>query len=288
MVSWEELEKFRGGILDVILKLTDGNLIDKTFNHIVGGHLNYAPRRDALLKDCMLGKFGDPRNLKSDYFKDARFYGCDLATNRILSYEELFERAGVDKDLVTKYNERNLNDEDQQVFLEKVFAVKDVYFQQNRGVNLTKTGQLWSKAGTAKNKKYSDCGTCSIPSIDNIIISFKRRSGNPVFRKYREKVLSIMQSQVKEKDLISDLDPRKWKEGYGTDDFGQAMSTLLTFDAERVDQKWGIIWGSSDRGEHPQIPVVLNHPDIPELRWCHADYAAIPTKNGYNIIEMIT
>tara|TARA_Y100000031_G_scaffold156908_1_gene214106 strand:- start:305 stop:1549 length:1245 start_codon:yes stop_codon:yes gene_type:complete len=39
---------------------------------------------------------------------------------------------------------------------------------------------------------------------------------------------------------------------------------------------------------HPRIPIVLNHPDIPELRWCYADYASIPTKKGLNIIKMIT
>ncbi len=39
---------------------------------------------------------------------------------------------------------------------------------------------------------------------------------------------------------------------------------------------------------HPVIPVILNNPNINELRWCHADFAYIPTKKGMNIIEMIT
>lgn len=39
---------------------------------------------------------------------------------------------------------------------------------------------------------------------------------------------------------------------------------------------------------HPLIPSIFNNEGIPELRWCHADYAAISTKNGFNILEMIT
>ncbi|OHA53352.1 MAG: hypothetical protein A2Z62_02585 [Candidatus Terrybacteria bacterium RIFCSPLOWO2_02_42_20] len=40
--------------------------------------------------------------------------------------------------------------------------------------------------------------------------------------------------------------------------------------------------------EHPVIPIMVKHPDVTELRWCHADYASIPTKKGLNILEMIT
>jgi hypothetical protein len=39
---------------------------------------------------------------------------------------------------------------------------------------------------------------------------------------------------------------------------------------------------------HPLIPVVIGHPDIPDLRWCHANHAYIPTKNGINVLKMIS
>jgi len=42
------------------------------------------------------------------------------------------------------------------------------------------------------------------------------------------------------------------------------------------------------RPSHPLIPVILGHPDIPDLRWCHASHAYIPTKNGINILKMIS
>jgi hypothetical protein len=34
---------------------------------------------------------------------------------------------------------------------------------------------------------------------------------------------------------------------------------------------------------HPCIPVV-RHPDIPELRWCHAEMAIVPTKKNLNVL----
>ncbi len=46
--------------------------------------------------------------------------------------------------------------------------------------------------------------------------------------------------------------------------------------------------GSNSEYHHPIIPIISNHPDIPELRWCHADYASIPTKKGLNLIEMVS
>ncbi len=42
----------------------------------------------------------------------------------------------------------------------------------------------------------------------------------------------------------------------------------------------------NDIQSHPVIPVIINHPDIPDLRWCHSSYAYIPSKNGINIIQM--
>lgn len=276
------------GILTIILKLTDGELIEKTLNHIVGGHQNYASREDVATKDCVLGKFGDARSLGFKYFRNVKFYGCDLATNQILSYEELFEKAGIDKDLLVKYNEMTLSDKEKQIFLEKIFNTKNVYFQQNRGISLTTPGELWRSSAMARDEQYSNWETCDIPYLKDIIIGFKKQSGNPVFKKYHEKVLPIMQDQAEKVKLTAHLDPRKWKKGYGTNDFNQALATLLSFDKPKYYRKVGIITGSSNEGKHPQIPIVLNHPDIPELRWCHADYAAIPTKNGYNIIEMIT
>jgi hypothetical protein len=40
------------------------------------------------------------------------------------------------------------------------------------------------------------------------------------------------------------------------------------------------------RGNEAGIPIVINNPDIPELRWCHAQYAVIPTKGRMNFLRM--
>ena len=39
---------------------------------------------------------------------------------------------------------------------------------------------------------------------------------------------------------------------------------------------------------HPKIPLVINNDKVPNLRWCHATYASIPTNKNLNIIEMIS
>jgi len=36
---------------------------------------------------------------------------------------------------------------------------------------------------------------------------------------------------------------------------------------------------------HPVIPVLINHPQTPQLRWCHASYAYIPTEKSFNLLE---
>ena len=45
---------------------------------------------------------------------------------------------------------------------------------------------------------------------------------------------------------------------------------------------------AGDGVAHPSIPFIVNHPYVPNLRWCHADYAAFETDQGYAILEMFT
>lgn len=35
---------------------------------------------------------------------------------------------------------------------------------------------------------------------------------------------------------------------------------------------------------HGTVPICIGHPNIPELRWCHAQYASIPTKTRLNFL----
>ncbi|MFA7252557.1 MAG: hypothetical protein WC027_01750 [Candidatus Paceibacterota bacterium] len=39
---------------------------------------------------------------------------------------------------------------------------------------------------------------------------------------------------------------------------------------------------------HPLIPIVISHPNIPDLRWCNSSHAYIPTKNGISVLKMIS
>ena len=57
---------------------------------------------------------------------------------------------------------------------------------------------------------------------------------------------------------------------------------------ELIDMGKSNAFSPYDDLPHPKIPIVIGHPDIPDLRWCHATNAYIPTKNGLNFIEMIS
>jgi len=45
---------------------------------------------------------------------------------------------------------------------------------------------------------------------------------------------------------------------------------------------------SDTENAHPIIPIIIGHPQIPDLRWCHASHAYIPTKNGISVLEFIS
>lgn len=108
-------------------------------------------------------------------------------------------------------------------------------------------------------------------SLDKMMFGFGRK--NKAFTNYLKKVKDIYKKNK--------VGHTKW----------QHLQSLLEIPLDEVRKNaqrklkddteyWGIV--------HPSIPIVLNRPDIHELRWCHADYASIPTKRGWNIIEMVT
>lgn len=75
-------------------------------------------------------------------------------------------------------------------------------------------------------------------------------------------------------------------------EYGECTAPSLTGDLHRHH-------GQGQHGElfefldgqdsaHIYLSVILGHPDIPNLRWCHASHAYIPTKNGMNFCKMIS
>lgn len=102
---------------------------------------------------------------------------------------------------------------------------------------------------------------------DNIFSGFSIK--NKAFKEYLEKV----------KILLENL-PKETKE---------KMSSRINISLKSVNyflQNEDHVY--SEALEHPAIPIIQGYPDIADLRWCHASYMSIPTKNGLNILEFIT
>lgn len=102
---------------------------------------------------------------------------------------------------------------------------------------------------------------------DNIFSGFSIK--NKAFKEYLEKV----------KILLENL-PEKTKEKMPSQ-INVSLKTVNYF-LYNEDHVY------SEHLEHPAIPIVQGYPNIPDLRWCHASYMSIPTKNGLNILEFIT
>lgn len=103
---------------------------------------------------------------------------------------------------------------------------------------------------------------------ENIIFGFQFE--NKIMKQYFSEIENIIQNSTS--NLIKER-------------FKNKIAWFLDNNRKKLD---GIINYINPVGYHPVIPIVLNHPKGIRLRWCHANYAAIPTKNGYNVLEMIT
>lgn len=212
----------------------------------------------------------------------------DIESNKTLPNSELLKRTGLSKELFKKYNEGLLSDEEQATIEDKFKKAEGIYFQSNSGLNLTNPSKLWS--GYSFRSKDGAIGL----KLSDIILGFKLNTRNVVLHDYCAKVDKLMKEQdIAEADSFVEFNKRNRYENSEFQTLAEKTIKALLEPIKRFkDKKRGIpdkrIGRSQDQGSHPCLPIILNHPDIPELRWCHADYAAIPTKKGYNILEMIT
>jgi hypothetical protein len=275
-----------GGILPIISAMTNGEFVKETLNHIVGGHININSE-GIVSKDCMLDKFLDLGNKKlSMYSLSHREFRAYDRRNK----KELQEsKDGEVESLIKKYQKGGMSEE--------------VYFVTIDGLNVTNRGTLWQGQSFKNDTEntysedqsvWSRSRAMNTPFLYDIIVGFKPNTQNSVLKKYCQNVLKIkiieeIYSRIEmDDDFCVALDKIQCK---------AAMRTLELLKSnndknKHEDREKPFIIskefvGPND-GNHPLIPIIINHPDIPELRWCHADYAAIPTKNGYNVLEMIT
>jgi hypothetical protein len=78
-------------------------------------------------------------------------------------------------------------------------------------------------------------------------------------------------------NLFSEIEPKRPEDRL----IIQCLTDLLQYGRSNTYSPFGDT-------PHPEIPIVIGHSGIHELRWCHASDAYIPTKNGINIIKMIS
>ena len=246
----------------IVSALTEGAFIDQTLNHMVYGEsdmIDNVKLKD-LTRDRLLEK------INSTGREDA----YDIKTNNYISIPELSKRTG-------------LSEED--LFSREAFEFENIYFQSNYGLNVEYPGKLWRGS----------------INLTDVILGFKLNSNNYALRRYCEKIKDLREKQ--------DIKYSKEREGYGSYEQSREASVTLNmilepimyykdddFDFAGSSEKLkesnevailGIIGDSHDTGHHPRIPIIKNHPKIPDLRWCYADYAFVPTKNGINIIKTV-
>jgi hypothetical protein len=246
--SAEKLEK-TDCLSAFALALTDGVFINQTLNHVVYG----ANDRQLMV---------DRKFLKQD----------------------LLEKINIKKEKGLSLNEGVSRDADGN-------SSKYTYTESDYGLSLTNPGELW----TGLSFKFESDQINDRLDFDNIVLGFKLNTQNKVLRDYCKKTAELYEEQDEsveikgkesqnnklreqcEKTMKAILNPVSY---FKEDKYGE--------EKQIADNIYGYTLEDLERGIHPRIPIIINHPEIPELRWCHADYAAIPTKEGYNILEMIT
>jgi len=289
MVSWDELARYWNvdreelerikcgefsnsdqfkkaeGIKKIILALTNGEFIYQTLSHLV--NRGSGKDRQRTQKDKLFEKIKIKRTWKP----------FDSKSNKLLSGRELCERLNLSNDFMDKLVLSRGYSHPKEIFESKLLKEKGVYLESDEGFHLTNAGQLWEGYKFQKNNDIDS------PRLNCVVMGFKMDTQNSVLRRYCSKVLNLMEKQKDDFETLRYYRDRRRSENERT---LKGLLEPIPFIKDGVANK--VYGGSLDEGSHPRIPIVLNHPDIPELRWCHADYAAIPTKNGYNIIEMIT
>jgi len=268
-----------GGILTIISELTNKEFIKETFNHIVGGYGNISLKK-TISKDCMFDKFLD-LELKRDKVSQSvvsDFRAYDAKTNKMLEESRTMDH----EHLIKQYQDGTLS--------------KDIYLMKIDGINITDCGFLWRGQELEKNKVKnadfysSDPHSQNTPLLQDIVVSFRPNTRNLILKQYCTDVLEIVRRGYPDLEF-KDI---RWLPNVQCLAAMETMRLLASNDISsepkgpKMINFFKSIRRTPDYHGHPYIPVVFNHPNIPELRWCHADYAAIPTKNGYNIIEMIT
>jgi hypothetical protein len=146
---------------------------------------------------------------------------------------------------------------------------ESVYSISSTGLSASNRGKFWA----------------GLPSLDSEVYGFGK---NDAFTKsYIESFVRWIRSGGNEKIDKNDLYGPGERSLGGFKRFDRQASTVLGLHFPQPDS---YIRPDDDdlRKRHPWIPVVQDHPELPNLRWCHAEYAYIPTDKNANIVRFIS
>jgi len=148
--------------------------------------------------------------------------------------------------------------------IEKYKQENEIFAAGCQGLSLSNKGSIW------KDQKAVASEFLSSP-----IYGFSHN--NSAFINYLEKVQNVINKDPKgkfERDGFSRKETQK-----------KSIKYFLEKQQRKDFRRFDDIDHTQD---HPWVPVIQGHPDVPDLRWCHAEYGYIPTENNLNVLRFIS
>lgn len=264
-----------GSVLD---KLTGENFLRGTANHVKNVYSSMDATKEQFAKERLyLQKLFDPETFIDHLKNDEKIYmhGNSMTIRSADSHKRLSEMGSAnkpepltdfpdrfgspDKELIREIENKQsaINGLEEikknpQFYLESDETIRESGFT-SRGLSVEERGGYWWNKGP---------GTVSaMPELHDVIFGFGPH--NKAFVAYLNKV----------KELKGQISSQYEEENFTNKD----IEHLLTPEVEA--------YGEPFEDYHPHIPVYNSHPDIPDLRWCHASYGYIPTEKSFNVLE---
>lgn len=238
-------------VVNVLRKITGGNFPDKTFNHVLNGYTRIDPKLDLFKEERMI-----LQEISSQkYFELGCPYGFFIFN--LESNEQVIDFSSYGNGTVKNYYyDLSATSTENIGLLKKIRETPSLFLVASEGLSVLH-GDVWDG--------YNEISFRSVP-----LFGFDHN--NKVFNYYINSYKNIIHNLKFNEKTYEELAERTVKRAVGSIEYMQGIKDLPA---------------NIGHG-HPIIPLIINHPDLSNLRWCHADYAAFPTKKGYNVLEMIT
>jgi len=283
--------------ITLLSSLTDGQLITQTFNHVFNGQWGYSNFRDSFKNEGLTRQdIGKLDLLIKEEAPEFSYNIFDKKTNRLIDTKRFISHLSISEETKNKlinnlelsrlsnlsrhcFNERLAKNEKNKI-IKAIKKMDDVYFASFFGLSVTQRNRIWND------------------SFRGVLFGFGKN--NKSFKKHNEGVLALLekiekydnsQSENHESPLSKNKEHPFVRDSKSC--FHAAKNTAGLLHSENwVYKAYGLFPQHENTNftntGHLHIPIIHNHPEVSELKWCHADYASIPTKKGLNVLEMIT